>query len=108
MLSAFIKILLVKPKGIKGTDNLQLFRIRDGSKSLIFALQSTLEQNNIHLNHITTNIKKNDNTQQLSATHKGIEQNFSGNKLMIAMASRIIAKKLANKKWVSKLLLTVL
>jgi monoamine oxidase len=44
----------------------------------------------------------------LSATHKGIEQNFSGNKLMIAMPSGIMAKKLANKKWVSRLLLTVL
>jgi monoamine oxidase len=85
-----------------------LFRILGGSKSLIFALQSTLDQNNIHLNHITTNIKKNENTQQLSATHKGIEQNLSGNKLMIAMPSRIIAKKLANKKWISRLLLTVL
>jgi monoamine oxidase len=62
-----------KPKGIKGIDNLQLFRILGGSKSLIFALQSTLDQNNIHLNHITTNIKKKENTQQLSATHKGIE-----------------------------------
>jgi monoamine oxidase len=93
------------PKRIKGAGDLQLFKIQGGSQSLISALQSTLDQNSIHLNHEITKIEKHENLWQLSARHNGIEQTFSADQLMLAMPPRIIAKYLTNKQWISSLLL---
>ena len=91
---------------IKGAGDMQLFKIQGGSQSLVSALQNTLDHNNLHLNHVLTNIEKQANSWQLSATHNGIEQTFSADELMLAMPPRIIAQYLTNKKWVSKGLLT--
>ena len=79
------------PKRIQGAGDLHLLKIQGGSQSLISALQNTLEQNNIHLNHVLTKIEKEANLWQLSATFNGVEQTFSTDKLMLAMPPRIIA-----------------
>jgi monoamine oxidase len=93
------------PRRIKGAGDLQLLKIKGGTQSLITALQNPLDQNNIQLNHVITNIERHTNLWQLSATHNGIEQSFSADQLMLAMPPRIIAKFLTNKQWISKLLL---
>ncbi|MGK0268082.1 MAG: monoamine oxidase [Paraglaciecola sp.] len=41
---------------MQGAGDLQLFKIQGGSQSLISALQSSLDQNNLHLNHVIKNI----------------------------------------------------
>jgi monoamine oxidase len=93
------------PKQIKGAGDMQLLKIQGGSQSLISALQNTLEQNNIKLDHEITKIDKQANLWLLSVNHKGIEQKFSADELMLAMPPRIIAKHLTDKRWVSRMLL---
>ena len=66
----------------------------------------SLEQNNIHLNHVVTKIEKEANLWQLTVTINGIEQTFSTDELMLAMPPRIIASTLPDKQWVSRLLQT--
>jgi monoamine oxidase len=44
------------PRCMQGAGDLQLFKIQGGSQSLISALQSSLDQNNLHLNHVIKNI----------------------------------------------------
>ena len=96
------------PRRIKGAGDMQLLKIQGGSQSLISALQNTLDQNNIHLNHVITKIERETNIWQLSVTFNGIEQTFSCAELMLAMPPRIIASYLTDKKWISRLLLTSL
>jgi monoamine oxidase len=92
------------PKRIKGAGDLHLFKIQGGSQSLISALQLSLDQNNIQLNHEIKRIERQANSWQLAVSHNGIEQTFSTDKLMLAMPPRIIAKYLMDKHWLSKLL----
>jgi monoamine oxidase len=94
------------PRRIKGAGDLQLFKIQGGSQSLISALQGTLDQNNIQLNHEIIKIERQSNLWKLSASHNGTEQTYSADELMLAMPPRIIAKHLTNKQWISKLLLS--
>jgi monoamine oxidase len=96
------------PKRIKGAGDLQLFKMQGGSYSLIKALQNTLNQNNILLNFEMSKIDRQANLWQLTFMHKGIEQNFSCDELMLAMPPRIIAKYFTDKQWVSSLLLSSL
>ncbi|MFB1036695.1 MAG: FAD-dependent oxidoreductase [Sinobacterium sp.] len=94
------------PRLFKGTDDLQLLKIQGGTQSLIHALQTTIEPNNIQLNHVITNIERGKHLWRISATHNGIVRTFSGDELMLAMPPRIIARFLTEQQWISKLLLT--
>jgi monoamine oxidase len=94
------------PQRIKGAGDLPLFKIQGGSQSLLSALQNTVDQENIQLNHVLTHIERQSDVWQLSVLHRGVEQLFSADELMLAMPPRIIAPYLADKQWVSKLLLT--
>ena len=93
------------PRQIKGVGDLHLFKILGGSQSLISALQNTLDQNNIQLNHVVTKIERQTNIWQLSVSHNGIEQTVTADELMLAMPPRIIAQLLCDKQWISGLLL---
>jgi monoamine oxidase len=99
-------VLYQTPKRIQGAGELELFKIHGGCQSLISALQNSLDPNNFELNHVITNIEKQDHLWQLSATHNGVQHTFSADQLMLAMPPRIIAKYLTNKPWISSFLLT--
>lgn len=94
------------PQRIKGAGDLHLWKIHGGTQSLISALQHSLEQKNIRLNHVVTHIERQANLWQVSVTHNGVEQTFSADDLMLAMPPRIIAQYLTDKQWISQLLLT--
>jgi monoamine oxidase len=96
------------PRRIKGAGDIKLLKVQGGSQSLITALKNTLNQSDVLLNHVITNIEKQKDLWQLSVTHNGTQQTFSADELMLAMPPRIIAQYLTNKKWVSSLLLTSL
>lgn len=94
------------PRRIAGAGELQLFKVKGGSQSLISALHNALNQDHILLDHTLTNIQKNADLWQLSVTHNGVEQSFSADELVLAMPPRIIAPYLTDKQWLSNLLLT--
>jgi monoamine oxidase len=96
------------PSRIKGAGDLQLLKIQGGIQSLISALQNTIEPENIQLNHAVTHIERQSNLWQLTVLHNGVEQQFSADELMLAMPPRIIAPYLANKQWISSLLVSEL
>lgn len=93
---------------IKGAGELDLFKIKGGCQSLVTALHTSLEPNNILLNHEMTNIESCKNVWQITASHKGVECTFSADELMLAMPPRIIAQHLAEKQWISDVLLSQL
>jgi monoamine oxidase len=96
------------PKRIEDPGGLQLFKIKGGSQTLLSALQNTVDQNKIQLNHALTHIERQSNLWHLSVSHNGVEQYFSADELMLAMPPRIIAPYLANKQWISGMLLNSL
>jgi len=96
------------PKRIDGTSENQLFKIQYGSQSLLAALQNTIKQKNICLNHAVTHIEKQSNLWQLSVLHHGVRHYFSADELMLALPPRIIAAHFTDKQWMSGPLLAAL
>jgi monoamine oxidase len=94
------------PKRIKDMGDLQLLKIQGGSQALLSALQNTVTQNKIQLNHQVTHIERQSNLWELSVSYNGVEKHFIADELMLAMPPRIIAPYIANKQWISKLLIT--
>jgi monoamine oxidase len=94
------------PKRIEDAGGLQMFKVQGGSQALLSALQNTVTQNKIQLNHQLTHIERQSNLWQLSVSYNGVEKHFIADELMLAMPPRIIAPYIANKQWISKLLIT--
>jgi monoamine oxidase len=96
------------PQRIRGAGELDLFKIKGGCQSLVTALHTSLKPNNILLNHEMTNIEWCNNIWEITASHKGVECTFLADELMLAMPPRIIAQHLAEKQWISDVLLSQL
>ena len=96
------------PQRIKGAGEQDSFKIKGGYQSLVTALYSLLEPNNILLNHEMTNIERFKNVWKITASNNGTEYTFSADELMLAMPPRIIAQHLTEKQWISDVLLSQL
>jgi monoamine oxidase len=77
-------------------------RVRGGLKQLVSTLTGQLEQTNIKTEHPVIAVRKTGEKWQVTTVCRGLEQNFSANRLLLALPPRLIVKYLTPDGYMSK------
>jgi monoamine oxidase len=77
-------------------------RVAGGVKKLVNVLAGQLEQTKIKIEHPVTAIRKSGKKWQVTTVYRGVEQNFSANRLILAVPPRLIVKYLTPETYMSE------
>ena len=84
------------------------FRVKGGMQKLIAALLEELGSTNLRTEHVATAIQKERNLWLISALHRGQEQTFEANQLIMALPPRLIVRYLTPETYLSEKLINAL
>ncbi|TKB06865.1 FAD-dependent oxidoreductase [Desulforhopalus sp. IMCC35007] len=77
-------------------------RVTGGVKQLVSALAGQLEQTKIKTEHPVTVVRKSGKKWQVTTVCRGLEQNFSANRMILAVPPRLIVKYLTPEAYMSE------
>jgi len=77
-------------------------RVKGGMQTLVRGLTKQLKPSAIKTEHAATTIRKDNDTWQITAVHRGKEHIFAANQLILALPPRLIVKHLTPEQYLSK------
>jgi len=94
-----------QPQQIAGAGEMQLFRLKHGMNTLITALYEQLNPDSVLVGHSVTELKKNDNSWQITVNHLGNIKHFTTKKLISAIPARMVTAHLTPELWANPTLI---
>ena len=93
------------PERFSGAGAMELFRIKNGTYSLIEALVQRLPDGQLKLNHAVRSIEREEGSWSLKVNNDGEQKDFKTKHLLLALPPRMVAQHLIPQNWASKTLL---